>query len=621
VHAARVFKTFILSSQKAVSMKAGKEKNSRRSIMKTIKIIIGLIIVCFIASVSLTYASGPGSLRVKYLQGSALVKADNTTEWVSVLMNMPLMEGDEIRVPEYGRMEIQTSEGSFLRVDEGSSFGIHSVYENDYRMSVTEGRVYIHFQGEPDSSIRIETPGSFVRASREATFSIDVDDTGPLALSVFRGTVYAAGNSEMIRVRAGETLILAENYYADITRLGPSDEWERWNRDRDERFEERVYSARYLPDELKVYSSDLDDHGEWVYVRNHGYVWKPYVIGVSGWSPYRVGKWAWFDDDYVWVSYEPWGWAPYHYGRWAFTVSTGWFWVPPARGVVYWSPGYVGWIRTPSYVAWVPLAPGDIYYAYGHYGPGSVNIINININIHNKLKRRMYRNIPVDRAVIAVHRDSFSVGRYKKYKAKENPFIRFIRPDRSKRHNEISFLPFNRKTKPDPRLHIDAKRYRGRPAYRVDASLKKTRVVQKRERELARFAKKKTKKVVQKRNVPEYADREYRQARQPDTKQALKKYRTTERNNGSEKKYYKAKIDRKQKAYRVSPARVTGKRNILKDIRTKSVRKAQQVDSVDKNYQRQGKGNTAFISPKKNKAGMRRTESRKMAHVDFYWRR
>jgi len=43
-------------------------------------------------------------------------------------------------------------------------------------------------------------------------------------------------------------------------------------------------------------------------------------------------------------------------------------------------PGFVGWIVTPGYVAWVPLAPGEVYYGYGYYGPGSVNITAININ-------------------------------------------------------------------------------------------------------------------------------------------------------------------------------------------------------------------------------------------------
>ena len=64
--------------------------------------------------------------------------------------------------------------------------------------------------------------------------------------------------------------------------------------------------------------------------------------------------------------------------------------MPPAVGAVYWGPGYVGWVVTPSYVAWVPLAPGEIYYGYGYYGPGSVNITTVNINTVSG--HRNYRN-------------------------------------------------------------------------------------------------------------------------------------------------------------------------------------------------------------------------------------
>src|SRR4030067_226587 len=76
----------------------------------------------------------------------------------------------------------------------------------------------------------------------------------------------------------------------------------------------------------------------------------------------------------VGVGCEPWGWPPYHYGRWAFAVNIGWLWVPPARGDVFWAPGYVGWVRTGDHVAWVPLAPREVYYGRGNYGRDGRNI-------------------------------------------------------------------------------------------------------------------------------------------------------------------------------------------------------------------------------------------------------
>jgi len=242
-------------------------------------------------------------------------------------------------------------------------------------------------------------------------------------ISVYSGVVYAENKDGRTRVDGGNTLSLREGTYAELSPLGPPDEWERWNRERDRRFAERRPPSRYLPDELQAYSSDFDENGRWVQVREYGYVWTPTVIVSAGWAPYRIGRWVWIGGDYVWVSYEPWGWAPYHYGRWAYVASIGWCWVPPARGAVYWGPGFVGWVRTPTYVSWVPLAPREIYYGYGYYGPHSVNITRVNIK-HIDTRKVVYKNVHVHNAVTIVHHDTFVKGRHVDVKIKENPFLK-----------------------------------------------------------------------------------------------------------------------------------------------------------------------------------------------------
>jgi len=165
----------------------------------------------------------------------------------------------------------------------------------------------------------------------------------------------------------------------------------------------------------------LDDNGRWIYTRDYGYVWNPTVV-VSGWAPYRHGRWVWMHEDYVWVSYEPWGWAPYHYGRWAFRIGIGWFWVPPAINAVFWSPGFVAWIYTPTYVSWVPLAPRETYYGYGHYGPHSVNLTKVNIKTVNVTN--VYVNSRVTNAVTVINRDTFLTGKQVKVAGRPaNPFV------------------------------------------------------------------------------------------------------------------------------------------------------------------------------------------------------
>lgn len=390
--------------------------------MRNLKImLLALVILIPAYCYSSTLPPALGALRISLIQGDVQIKAEDADEWAAAAINMPLRDGDRLWVPEAGRVELQTRDATYLRLNENSSLDILRVERNSYQFYLTRGHAYVNFRGL-GSFLQIDMPVCSVRAYDRANFRIDVSDDGYTEISVFKGAVYAENRGGSTRVSAGRTLSLRDEQYAELSPLGPSDEWERWNRDRDRRLSVQRYSYRYLPDELRAYSYDLDENGRWVYVREYGYVWTPTVVVSVGWSPYRVGRWVWIGGDYVWVSYEPWGWVPYHYGRWAFIVNIGWCWVPPARGAVYWGPGFVGWVYTPAYVAWVPLAPGEIYYGYGYYGPHSVNIINIDIR-RTEIKT-VYKNVYVRDAVTVVHHDTFVRGKPVEVRIKDNPFLR-----------------------------------------------------------------------------------------------------------------------------------------------------------------------------------------------------
>jgi len=380
-------------------------------------------------------------LRLSLVEGDVQVKAKDTSDWVAAAINTPLEEGDQIWVPAAGRAEIQSIDGSCVRLDENSSLEILTTESNSFQFYLAAGHAYVNFRGRKGSVLQMDTPVSSVRAYDRSKFRIDVADDGYTDISVFKGTVYAESQSGSTAVDEGNALSVGGEGSAELAPLGPSDEWEQWNMRRDSRLDARGRSYRYLPDDLNTYSYDFDENGRWVDTPDYGYVWTPTVVLSAGWSPYRLGRWTWFGNDYVWISYEPWGWVPYHYGRWSFVASIGWCWVPPVRGSVYWGPGFVGWVSTPSYVAWVPLAPGEIYYGYGNYGPGSVNIINVNIN--NIVVKNVYRNVNVLNAVSVINRNVFVRGKYVYERPRQNPFltnrINIGRPDIKPGRN--AFLP------------------------------------------------------------------------------------------------------------------------------------------------------------------------------------
>ena len=381
---------------------------------------LSVSVLCLAISSTPALAGDPGAVRLNLVEGDVQVLIHGSTDWTAAAVNLPLDEGDRLWVPETGRAELQVRGGVSVRADANTSLDILGISGESAQFYVDRGHVYINNLRGGIKTVQFDTPLSSIRGYDNSAMMIDTTEDGPTEVSVLKGDVYAESRSGATRVRAGSALMIRSADQSELAPLSAPDDWERWNLERDKLLTAWSESSRYLPDDLHDYSSDFDRNGRWNYVTTYGYVWVPGVT-VAGWAPYTVGRWVWIRGNYVWVSSEPWGWAPGHYGRWIFQPSFGWCWVPPMAGAVYWGPGYVGWIVTPTYVAWVPLAPGELYYGYGHYGPGSVNITTVNVN--TTILNRTYINSRVNNAVVTVQRDTFGTGKRHPIKIEGNPFL------------------------------------------------------------------------------------------------------------------------------------------------------------------------------------------------------
>jgi len=359
------------------------------------------------------FAAEFGFARLSLVKGDVQVRIAESDDWLPAAANTPIYEGDSIWSPKGSRAEIQLRDGSVIRLDGRTALNVLQVESDFLQFNLEMGRAYIRTGSKRKWDMQFDLPESTVRVEDQGRYRLEIRKNGDEEISVFRGSAYVESYGSRTRVKTGEMLSL-EGSWADVSPVSPPDAWDRWNSDRDARQARRsAGSEGRLPEELVVYEDELSSSGEWIVTREYGHVWRPTVVASADWAPYREGRWIWRGGEYVWVSYEPWGWAPYHYGRWAVLAGFGWCWVPPQRGDVYWAPGYVGWITTPSYVGWVPLAPGDIYYGRGHYGRNSVNVTNVtnitNITINNRTN--VYRNTVQHNAVTSVERNSFVSGR------------------------------------------------------------------------------------------------------------------------------------------------------------------------------------------------------------------
>ena len=381
-------------------------------------IVVPAILLSLLIPVA-AFGGDAGLLRMGLVEGGVQVLIRDSTDWTDAAMNVPLGEGDRIWVPDGGKAELQIRGGVHVRSDGGTALDILSANSDAAQFYLDRGHAYINNRRGGIGTVQIDTPLASVRSFDNSVMMIDVSEDGVTEVSVLKGHVTAESRSGATPVGAGKTLTLRERDEAELAPIGAPDEWERWNTDRDRELMAWGESSRYLPEELQDYTSDFDENGRWEYVSDYGYVWFPTVV-VADWAPYTVGRWVWIRSNYVWIAYDPWCWAPSHYGRWVFIASRGWCWVPPFAGAAYWGPGYVGWTVTPSYVAWVPLAPGEIYYGYGYYGPGSVNITTVNVN--TTVVNRTYVNARHGHGVTIVKRDSFGTGFRVPARVDGNPF-------------------------------------------------------------------------------------------------------------------------------------------------------------------------------------------------------
>ena len=393
-----------------------------------------LLVLGFLLVPAAVFASDPGLMRLGLSEGGVQVQIQDTTDWTDATVNVPLDEGDRLWVPEGGKAEVQIRGGVFARADGNTALDILSANNDAAQFYLDRGHVYINNRRGGIGTVQADSPLASVRSYDNSVIMLDVSEDGVTEVSVLKGHATVESRAGAMKVRAGNTLTVRGDQDAELAPVGSPDEWERWNTSRDQHTVAWGESARYLPDELHEFSSDFDDNGRWDFVNEYGYVWLPSVTAAD-WAPYTVGRWIWIRGNYVWIAYDPWCWAQCHYGRWVFVASRGWCWVPPAFGAAYWGPGYVGWVVTPSYVAWVPLAPGETYYGYGHYGPGSVNITTVNAN--TVVVNRTYVNAKHDHAVNVVVRDSFGTGSRVPARHGGNPFLD------TKRHRErdIALIP------------------------------------------------------------------------------------------------------------------------------------------------------------------------------------
>ena len=319
-------------------------------------------------------ADPPSSIaRLSYIGGAVSFSPAGENDWVSASTNRPLIAHDRIWVPAGSRAELQTS-GATIRVAGGSSLDLLNVADRISQLEMTRGTIVIRVRREdPNRVIEVDTPNLAVTMRHVGTYRITVDPNDDATTVIVRdgeAEVFGAGAAYVIRSQ--ESYQFFGLGLRDFDALGAIgfDEFDRWGRDRDRRFDASI-SARYVSSDVLGYQ-DLDTYGTWRTVSTYGPVWFPTQVSRT-WAPYTDGHWSWIEPwGWTWVDAATWGFAVSHYGRWAYLNNT-WGWVPgPTRERAVYAPALVAFVDVRGVrlsgsfggdgaVAWFPLAPREVY--------------------------------------------------------------------------------------------------------------------------------------------------------------------------------------------------------------------------------------------------------------------
>lgn len=365
----------------------------------------------------------PGRVgRLSHLSGPVQLIDTQTGQGEPATLNWPVTSATRLATGRLGRAEVRIGSLS-VRLDDSSEVEFARIDDETMQMIVLRGSIALRVRNrEHLREVDLLTPHERIVLDDVGRYRVDVGEApgqaGLTALTAWNGRARITNGTVTFSVASGQRGELEHGSGAFRLVGAAFDNFDDWVAARDTR-DDASRSARYVSPEMTGFES-LDDHGTWREVQDYGTVWFPIRV-VSGWVPYRHGRWAWIAPwGWTWIDDAPWGFAPFHYGRWA-VIGGVWGWVPGVYAVrpVY-APALVAWFGGPGIsasisfgsppvpIGWFPLAPREIFVPGYRCSRRHIDIVNTphvvnitNITVINPPPRYLHQDR--DRSTWAPH--------------------------------------------------------------------------------------------------------------------------------------------------------------------------------------------------------------------------
>ncbi len=298
-------------------------------------LVLAMLLVPFLHADDDQPVSHARIVRLSYAEGHVQVSRAQGGGYQNATMNVPLMQGDQIRTGNDGWAEVQFENGSTLRLAPESqiTFALMTRFPSgatgtDVDLDQGEAEFAIA-AGDDDGPFHVNVHQRVISLKHSSRFRVTTEPSNPLELVVWKGEVGVSNpeNGQEATVKKHEVFTLDPmdvSHYA-LDRNAEADDLDTWAGERDQYLQALSANNRtaYPQAPYQYGVSDLNYYGQYYNVPGYGYLWQPYGVGV-GWDPFMNGYWY----GNTWVSAYPWGWMPYRFGQWTFVPGWGWLWQP-----------------------------------------------------------------------------------------------------------------------------------------------------------------------------------------------------------------------------------------------------------------------------------------------------
>jgi hypothetical protein len=298
------------------------------------RFLSGLVLLTASSLISLpaTASSQARIVRLSDVQGSVQINKNSSSGFERAFLNLPIMQGTQLKTGADGRAEVEFEDGSSLRLAPNSTVTFSALILNDSgtrssTVDLAQGLVYLNWLGKDEVNLKFSR--ETIPLDHPAHFRVaDASDRAELA--VFKGEVDVNGPEGKLTVAKNKTASFdpADNDKSKIANRIEDAQLDSWDKDASSYHDEYAKVKNNDPSPYGYGLSDLNYYGAFSTVPGYGMMWQPFFTGV-GWDPFMDGVWGFYPGmGYTFASAYPWGWLPYRYGNWMFVPSMGWMWQP-----------------------------------------------------------------------------------------------------------------------------------------------------------------------------------------------------------------------------------------------------------------------------------------------------